>query len=205
MNTDSVCRALESFFGPLFKYGLVVLASVLFASCGYMAPNRGAVVSVKDQKLAVFNRGQVVKTYPVSTSKFGLGDRRGSGRTPLGRMKVAKKIGGGAPAGAVFKSRKRTGEVLPVNAPGRDPIVTRIMWLRGMEFVNRNAFSRYIYIHGTPEERKIGRPASYGCIRMKSKDIIDLYRRLRVGEEVKVVTHSLDRYEQTEPLKNIGG
>lgn len=135
--------------------------------------------------------GEAIKSYPVSTSKFGLGDTRGSNRTPVGRMEVAKKIGGGAPSGAVFKSRRRTGEVLRPNAPGRDPIVTRILWLRGKQSSTRNAFRRYIYIHGTPEERTIGRPRSYGCIRMRSRDIISLYKELGVGSEVQVIRGSL--------------
>lgn len=172
---------------------LAVCVAFLFSSCGSFSPKSKAVVSVADQRLAVVNKtGEVVKTYPVSTSKFGLGSKRGSRHTPLGKMKVAKKIGGGAPAGAVFKSRKRTGEVLKPNAPGRDPIVTRIMWLDGLEYYNRNTFSRYIYIHGTPEEKKIGSPASYGCIRMTSKDVIDLYRRLDEGSEVKVIKQPLN-------------
>jgi len=82
----------------------------------------------------------------------------------MGELEIADKIGDGAPAGTVFKDRRRTGEVVGVNAPGRDPIVTRIIWLRGREGQNANAFRRDIYIHGTPEERNIGRPASYGCI-----------------------------------------
>jgi hypothetical protein len=144
------------------------------------------VVSATDQKMVVLTEGSKVKEYPVSTSKFGVGDAKGSYQTPLGKMKVARKIGGDVPAGTVFKSRQPTGEVLPVNAPGRDPIVTRIIWLSGTESQNMNAFRRFIYIHGTPEERNIGRPASYGCIRMRSEDIIDLYKRLPVGSEVYV-------------------
>lgn len=148
-------------------------------------------VSVKDQKMLLLKDGTPVKTYPVSTSKFGLGSKPGSKKTPLGNMEVAQKFGGGAPLGAVFKSRVRTGEVLKPNTPGRDPIVTRIMWLDGKDRNNRNTFSRYIYIHGTPEEYRIGKPASYGCIRMKSKDIADLYRRVGVGARVKVFRGSL--------------
>ncbi len=198
MKYPYVHRTLSSITTPIAKAGVILLLSLVFSSCGWMGPKSDVIVSVRDQKMAVVREGILVKTYPISTSKFGLGDRRGSGRTPLGSMKVARKIGEGAPSGAVFKSRQRTGEVIPPNAPGRDPIVTRIMWLQGMEFVNRNAFSRYIYIHGTPEECRIGHPASYGCIRMKSKDIIDLYKRLQVGDEVEVVRHSLDRYKVEE-------
>ncbi len=143
--------------------------------------------------MALYDDDEFIRSYPVSTSKFGLGDSHRSHRTPLGTMKVAKKIGGGAPAGAVFKSRKRTGEILPPNTPGRDPIVTRILWLKGTERQNRNARKRYIYIHGTPEERTIGRPASYGCIRMRSRDIIDLYSRVPRGTKVTVVPGRLPR------------
>jgi lipoprotein-anchoring transpeptidase ErfK/SrfK len=113
-------------------------------------------------------------------------------RTPLGTMKVAKKFGHRQPQGAVFKSRRPTGEVIAPNAPGRDPIVTRIIWLKGTEPRNKNAFRRYIYIHGTPEESRIGSAASYGCIRMTSKDIVDLYSRVGVNAEVKVIRASLD-------------
>jgi lipoprotein-anchoring transpeptidase ErfK/SrfK len=76
---------------------------------------------------------------------------------------------------------------LPVDAPGRDPIVTRILWLEGLEPQNQRAYDRYIYIHGTPEERNIGRPVSYGCVRMRSQDVIDLYERVGVGARVQIV------------------
>lgn len=173
-------------------------AALILSSCGakFDAHNK-VLVSVRDQKMMVLKDGVRVKTYPVSTSKYGLGDKPGSKYTPLGSMKIARKIGSGAPAGAVFKSRQRTGEVLRPNAPGRDPIVSRILWLKGNEYKNRNAYRRYIYIHGTPEERRIGRPASYGCIRMKSRDVIDLYHRVGVGAEVQIIRGSLFRTPQT--------
>jgi len=137
--------------------------------------------------------GLKVATYPVSTSKFGIGDRPSSYSTPLGAMEIARKIGQGAPAGAVFKNRQYTGEVLRPNVTGRDPIVTRILHLRGLESQNARAFDRGIYIHGTPEERKIGRPASYGCIRMKSRDVIRVFDNVPVGTRVEVVNTSLGR------------
>lgn len=142
--------------------------------------------------MLLVKKGKPVKAYSVSTSKFGLGSQRGSNRTPLGNHVVAKKIGGGAPKGAVFKSRRRTGKIVKPNTAGRDPIVTRILWLSGRDRHNRNTFGRCVYIHGTPAENKIGRPASYGCIRMKSKDVIDLYRRVGVGAGVKIIRGSLD-------------
>jgi hypothetical protein len=108
-------------------------------------------------------------------------------------MEIAGKIGDGAPLGAVFRHRRMTGEILPPNSTGRDPIVTRILWLRGLEARNANAFSRNIYIHGTPVERLIGRPASYGCIRMRSKDVVQLFDMMPVGGMVQVSEDSLSR------------
>lgn len=154
------------------------------------------IVSERDQSMLLVQGGKVTKLYPISTSKFGMGSTSGSNRTPLGKLEIAQKIGGNARPGTVFKGRRPTGEVLRPNTPGRDPIVTRIMWLRGKEKNNSNTFRRLIYIHGTPEERNIGRPASYGCIRMKSKDVIDLYRRVGVGADVRIIRGSLDRTPQ---------
>lgn len=145
------------------------------------------IVSVTDQKMLLVRDGKPVKTYNISTSKFGVGDIPNSNRTPLGRLQVAKKIGCQAPPGAVFKSRRPTGEVLKPNAPGRDPIVSRILWLTGTEHRNRNTFRRTIYIHGTPEEKRLGAPASYGCIRMGTRDVIDLYDRIGPGADVFVI------------------
>jgi hypothetical protein len=102
-------------------------------------------------------------------------------------MEVAKKIGAGAPLGAVFKSRRRTGEILRPDAPGRDPIVTRIIWLKGLEHQNRNAFDRFIYIHGTPEERNLGHPASFGCIRMRSSDVKEVFDIVGLGASVDII------------------
>jgi hypothetical protein len=104
---------------------------------------------------------------------------------------VANKIGGNAPAGAVFKSRQLTGEVLAPNAPGRDPIVSRIIWLRGIEPANKHAYQRCIYIHGTPQETFLGRKASFGCIRMRSADVIEVYGWLNIGTDVSIVTKSM--------------
>ena len=164
----------------------------LLNSCAPSLDSRNKmIVSVRDQKMLLVRDGHPIKAYKISTSKFGLGDQPGSNRTPLGKMKVAKKIGYGSPPGAVFKSRRPTGEVLKPNAPGRDPIVSRILWLAGTDSNNRNAFRRFIYIHGTPEMHKLGSPASYGCIRMGCRDVVDLYDRVGQGADVYVVRGSL--------------
>jgi lipoprotein-anchoring transpeptidase ErfK/SrfK len=164
-----------------------LLLALFIASCVAPDTQHQIVVSTREQKLAVLDRGNVLAIYPISTSKFGLGDRPGSGFTPLGKLQVAKKIGDNAPPGAVFKDRRRTGEIVLPDSPGRDPIVARILWLRGLEAQNANAFVRNIYIHGTPEERLIGMPASYGCVRMRSKDIIQLYDIVGAGAAVNIV------------------
>jgi lipoprotein-anchoring transpeptidase ErfK/SrfK len=169
----------------------LLLLAVFLASCAAPDTQHQIVVSTREQKLALLDRGNVVTIYPVSTSKFGLGDWRGSRFTPLGKLEIAQKIGDNAPSGAVFKDRRRTGEIVAPDSPGRDPIVTRILWLRGLEAQNANAFSRDIYIHGTPEERLIGMPASYGCIRMRSSDIIQLYNIVGSGATVTIVNTPL--------------
>jgi len=166
---------------------IAILITILVTSCAAPDTRHQIVVSTREQKLAVLDRGNLMAIYPVSTSKFGLGDWRGSRFTPLGKLEIAKKVGDNALPGAVFKDRQRTEEVVLANSPGRDPIVTRILWLRGLETRNANAFSRDIYIHGTPEEWRIGSPASYGCIRMRSSDIIQLYDIVGVGAGVTIV------------------
>ncbi|MGI9114834.1 MAG: L,D-transpeptidase family protein [Chthoniobacterales bacterium] len=166
---------------------LVSLIAALFSSCATRDTVHHVVISVTDQRLAVLEKEMLIATYPISTSKFGVGDLPGSGYTPLGELEVADKIGDGAAPGAVFKDRRRTGEIVAPDAPGRDPIVTRILWLRGLESQNANAFARDIYIHGTPEERDIGLPVSYGCIRMRSEDVIRLYEIVGTGARVSIV------------------
>jgi lipoprotein-anchoring transpeptidase ErfK/SrfK len=169
----------------------LLLLAILLASCAAPDMQHHIVISTREQKLALLDRGNLMATYPVSTSKFGLGDWPASSCTPLGELEIAKKIGGDAPSGAVFKDRRQTGEIVAPDSPGRDPIVTRILWLRGREAQNANAFARYIYIHGTPEERSIGLPVSYGCIRMRSSDIINLYNAVGPKTEVTIIDEPL--------------
>jgi lipoprotein-anchoring transpeptidase ErfK/SrfK len=192
--------------------GLALFTALGLCSCGTTSffgrdTHHKMIVSVSDQKMLLVKDGEPVKTYKISTSKFGLGDQPGSNRTPVGHMRVAKKIGCDHPSGAVFKKRKHTGEVLKPNAPGRDPIVTRILWLKGMESRNRNAFRRTIYIHGTPEEKRLGYPASYGCIRMASRDVIDLYDRVGYGADVFVIRGAIrnGRSSQSSAIANRSG
>jgi len=134
------------------------------------------VISVPDQQLALIDRGKLISKYAISTSKFG--DH--------------------LPAGAVIKNRVPTGEIVNANAPGRDAIVSRVIWLRGMEQQNCSARDRCIYIHGTPEERRIGTPASFGCIRMRSRDVIALYDLAHIGMHVTVTPKRIADFIRAE-------
>ncbi len=196
---------------PSILLAAFCVVSCLFVSCkstsGYTSgPDRppravvrdGVAITLRDQKLTVFREGKKVKDYDISSSKFGIGSRNGSNHTPTGIHAVSKKVGEGQPKGMVFKGCRPTGEVVAANSPGRDPIVTRVIQLSGLEGSNRNSHSRRIYIHGTPEERNIGKPASYGCIRMRSEDVIDLYRRVHRGMPVAIEQCSQAMYLSAE-------
>lgn len=178
---------MSSLVRPTIACFLLLLA----AACTTVDKQHRIVVSVPEQRLVLLDRDVPAATFPVSTSKFGLGDRAGSCSTPLGNLEIARKIGAAVVPGTVFKDRRPTGEVVVPDSPGRDPIVSRILWLRGRETQNANAFGRYIYIHGTAEERNIGRPASYGCIRMKSADVIRLFEIVGTGAQVSIVNTPL--------------
>ena len=189
---------------------LGLLAAAGLSSCGSDSLSFGKdtrnkmIVSVNDQKMLLVRDGTPVKAYKISTSKFGVGDRPNSNCTPLGHLQVAKKIGANARIGSVFKNRQPTGEVIAPNAPGRDPVVTRILWLTGTESRNQNTFRRTIYIHGTPEERRLGSPASFGCIRMGSKDVADLYNRVGPGADVFVIRGSIQTKKTTQVSASTG-
>ena len=137
----------------------------------------------------------LIREYPVSTAAKGAGEQSGSYCTPRGRHRIAQKIGAGAPLFAAFKAREATGEIwtpgLDAENPGRDWILTRILWLEGLE-PGRNqggtvdSHDRYIYIHGTNEEHRLGTPASHGCIRMKNADVAELFGLVEVGTEVRI-------------------
>jgi hypothetical protein len=203
--TNRNCRVKDS---AMLRPLSVILSVISAASAFAIAPldtSNQLIISVRDQKLMLLRNGSKVAVYPVSTSMFGLGDSWGRMTTPLGYLAVEKKIGDNVPVGAVFHNRRLTGEVLEPNAPGRDPITTRIIWLRGLETQNAHAFQRCIYIHGTPEEKKIGRPASYGCIRMKSKDVAELYNQLPIGAVVQIIPDRLPNTEKAKPRQEMSG
>ena len=141
-------------------------------------------VSVKDQRLRVFHKNVEHREYIISTSKYGIGDEFDSYKTPAGHFEIKKKIGDGEKYGTIFKSRCAV-DVFDFSEPSdEDLILSRILWLNGMEPENANTFDRYIYIHGTNHVDLLGQPKSCGCIRMSNEDIIELYELLPVGVSV---------------------
>jgi lipoprotein-anchoring transpeptidase ErfK/SrfK len=123
--------------------------------------------------------------YPVSTALLGVGFKAGSFKTPTGRFRIAEKIGQGMPIGTVFKSRR------PIKATKKllredDLVMTRILWLDGLEPRNANTHDRYIYIHGTNHEESIGAPAGHGCVRMKNADVVELFDLVTEGTPVEI-------------------
>ena len=141
-------------------------------------------VRVPDQTLRLLEGDTLRAAWPVSTAAAGVGFEPGSLRTPTGRFRIGEKIGGGAPPGTVFRSRVPVGfHVCPTPD---DLILTRILWLDGLDPENANTRDRYIYIHGTNHEQLVGTPASHGCIRMRNADIVELFDRVEVGTEVRI-------------------
>jgi lipoprotein-anchoring transpeptidase ErfK/SrfK len=126
-----------------------------------------------------------MRSYPVSTSRFGEGFEPGSQKTPLGRFRIAQKIGAGAELGMIFKSRVATGRIGCEGEPD-DFVETRILWLDGIDAENRNTRERYIYIHGTNHESMIGTKASHGCVRMRNVEIIELFDLVGEGTVVEI-------------------
>ena len=156
-------------------------------------PTTVAYISVAQQMMEVVRNGTRIARYPISTSKYGIGDNYNSYKTPIGLFEVAKKIGEGVPRGGKFYQRKFTGIVFdlrnynPILHPAEyDSILTRIIWLNGLEDRNRRAYGRGIYIHGTNQEHLVGQPVSYGCIRMKNDDVLELFDLLDEGAYVVI-------------------
>jgi lipoprotein-anchoring transpeptidase ErfK/SrfK len=142
-------------------------------------------ISAQTQKLALKRGRKKLKSYPVSTSRFGLGTEEGSMKTPTGKFRIAEKIGRGMPVGTVFKSRR------PVKATKKlsrdeDLVLTRILWLDGLDPGNANTHERFIYIHGTNHEESIGEPASHGCIRMRNADLVELFELVSTNTPVVI-------------------
>lgn len=158
------------------------------------------VISIAQQTLTVYRRQKVIAEYPISTAKNGIGSQQDSGCTPLGQHIIAEKIGGNAPSHMVFIGRIATGEIynaeLGALNPKRDWILSRILWLSGVEEgFNKGSnsqggcdtYHRYIYIHGTPDSEPMSVPLSHGCVRMRNQDIIELFEQVEEGTPVNII------------------
>ena len=153
-------------------------------------------ISISEQKLFLIDNKSVIKTYLISSSKYGEGSKVNSFKTPLGKHVVKRKIGKDMPLGARFIGRIFSGEIYPIYDTDQvlvedDVVQTRILWLDGLEDgINKgegvDSYSRYIYIHGTPEEWLLGEKASKGCIRMSNKDVIELFNLVEEGIPVTI-------------------
>ena len=153
-------------------------------------------IKLSTQTLELYKAKLLKKTYLISSALLGSGEEKGSYRTPRGMHIIRAKIGGGVPLNSVFTARRNTGEIYSESLrelfPTRDWILSRLLWLSGLEMgKNRlgkvDTMQRYIYIHGTHEESLLGTPASHGCIRMKNQDIIDLYDQVPIGTKVDII------------------
>ena len=163
---------------------------------GYESQDPVILVSVGEQMLYLIQHDNLIKSYQISTSKYGVGSDIGSNRTPEGIHKIRNKIGAGARSGTIFKGRKSIGQIADIiedkTDDPEDYVTSRIMWLEGLEpQINQggqiDSYLRYIYIHGTHEEGLIGTPASHGCIRMLNKDVIELFDMVEEGTFVVII------------------
>ena len=142
-------------------------------------------VDVAMQTASWVQNGETLKSWPVSTSRFGLGFEPGSFKTPTGRFAVTEKIGAGAPLWAEFKSRQPTGRLAEPGGES-DDVLTRILWLEGLDPENANTRERYIYFHGTNREDLVGTPASHGCVRLRNEDMVELFDLVPEGTPVVI-------------------
>ncbi len=141
-------------------------------------------VSIGTQRLHLYDGQRLVRSWDCSTSKFGLGSMEGSNKTPLGSFIVKEKHGEAAECGTIFKSRQPVGLWTPGMETKSDLVLTRILWLHGTEPQNANTFQRYIYIHGTNNENGVGRPLSHGCVRLRNREVIELFDLVPAGTPV---------------------
>ena len=142
-------------------------------------------ISIRSQRLTVSKDRKSIRTYPVSTSRFGIGTEEGSHKTPVGQFRIAEKIGGGMASGTIFRGRVPLMSDDPP-PPTEDFVMSRILWLDGVDADNANTHARFIYIHGTKHEDKIGRPDSCGCVRMRNADVIELFDLVAEGTPVVI-------------------
>ena len=183
------------------KYLILLLSKLLILVLCNCSPTKplpknidSLLVSVQEQKIHVVKDENVVKSYPISTSKYGLGNKVGSNKTPLGKHKVVEKIGEGLELGAVLKARKPTGEVIPQDEKTpATKITTRIIRIKGEESKNSNTYKRNVYIHGTTRESDLGKPASIGCVRMADEDIVEIFPKVDQNTKINIIEEKVTK------------
>jgi len=143
-------------------------------------------VSVPRQEAYLIEENQITWSFPISTSRFGLGPEEGSNRTPLGQFRICEKYGGRSALGTIFQGRKATGVWTPDEKTDADLVLTRILRLESTEKGLENTYSRYIYFHGTNQESLLGSPSSHGCIRVSNENAVKLYSLVSVGTFVNI-------------------
>jgi lipoprotein-anchoring transpeptidase ErfK/SrfK len=185
----------------MFKKNLVVVLvefsyALKLKSRDFQTMSLTLIIHGLSQHAELIENNRCIMDFPVSTAKNGLGEQNGSGKTPRGKHTIRAKIGEGLPINTVFKGRRPTGEIytpeLGLAFPNRDWILTRILWLSGLEIgKNRlgevDTMRRYIYLHGTSEENLIGKPRSHGCIRLKNEALISLFSKVKPGTAVNIL------------------
>ena len=148
-------------------------------------------IHISSQTLELIIDKSLYKIYQISSAKNGLGEKENSYCTPRGRHKISKKIGDGLKENSVLVGREFTGEIFNESMfeqyPDRDWILTRILWLEGLEEHNKNSKDRYIYIHGTPDSTKLGKTGSKGCIRVNNNDMVEIFNLSHEGDEVNII------------------
>lgn len=163
-------------YGCLFEAAVIQFdAKNALMAITVSTPSPIIEVHIGNQRLQLFEKNRMIRDWPCSTSKFGVGFQEGSHKTPLGRFVVRERHGDGAEIGTIFRSRQPVGVWCPGMETQSDLVLTRILWLHGLDSINANTWQRYIYIHGTNDEAAVGRPASHGCIRLRNQDIIELF------------------------------
>ncbi len=179
-------QSLEEKLHPL--YNEIAMGFVLYGDDSVL------LVDGQSQKMYLadgHNGFRISKAYDISTGRSGFGNHRGCERTPTGIHRIKEMYGDGAPSGVIFRARKNTGRIAKIHSDEHnlpdDVVTSRVMWLDGCEKHNKNSHSRFFYIHGTPEEGLIGKPVSNGCIRLRNKDVIELYGSVRPGTYVNIV------------------
>lgn len=170
----------------LQKAGMSISEIEKIKAANRASASKRLIVDSNSQTAKLYERDEVLKTYTVSTARNGLSCQEGSNCTPIGKLKVASKIGGGLPLGSIIRGRVPSGEIWSFDDSNEDLVLTRLLWLEGAEDKNANTFKRYIYLHGTNQEGLLGTRASHGCIRFSNQDIIEIFDALQAGDEVFV-------------------